>query len=176
MIANTIVGSWDRSFGGSQNLSSRLARLCAKEQLAHSFTSFNTSYSDTGLWGTYGVCDRETLEDFVYALQQEWMRICTGVTEVEVARAQTKLKSSLLFQVDGTTPTFDEIGRQILTYGRRMPVAEADARINAVTAATVREVATRYIFDKCPAVAALGPTEGLPDYNRLRGQMHWLRV
>lgn len=38
--------------------------------------------------------------------------------------------------------------RQILTYGRRIPLEELFARIDAVDQATVKRVATRFIFDK----------------------------
>jgi hypothetical protein len=33
----------------------------------------------------------------------------------------------------------------------------------------------KYIYDKCPAVAGVGPVEALPDYNRIRSSMYWLR-
>jgi processing peptidase subunit beta len=174
MVASSIVGTWDRSFGGGENLSSKLARQATKYQLAQSYMSFHTSYSDTGLWGIYAVCDRETIDDFIHATQQEWLRICTNATETEVTRARNQLKASLLFQLDGTTAVCDEIGRQMLSYGRRMHAAELDARLNAITASTVREVAQKYVFDKCPAIAALGPIEQLPDYNRVRSGMYSL--
>ena len=29
---------------------------------------------------------------------------------------------------------------------------------------------------RCPAVAAVGPTENLPDYNAIRSGMYWLRL
>lgn len=50
MIANTLIGSWDRSHGGGHNLSNQLAQNTVRMNLAHSFQSFNTCYSDTGLW------------------------------------------------------------------------------------------------------------------------------
>ena len=50
MVANTIIGSWDRSHGGGANLASGLAQNCVHHNLAHSFQSFNTCYTDTGLW------------------------------------------------------------------------------------------------------------------------------
>jgi processing peptidase subunit beta len=53
MLANTLIGSWDRSHGGGSNLASRLAANCATGNLCHSFQSFNTSYTDTGLWYFY---------------------------------------------------------------------------------------------------------------------------
>lgn len=96
--------------------------------------------------------------------------------------------TSKLLPVDffsGTTPACDDIGRHILNYGRRIPLAEWDARIDvcysfsrlsaetsssqwsylavtfglcfqAVTAKVVRDVCTKYLYDKCPAVAAVG--------------------
>lgn len=57
MVANTLIGSWDRSQGGGIYNASQLASACAEANLAHSFQSFNTSYKDTGLWGIYYVCD-----------------------------------------------------------------------------------------------------------------------
>ncbi len=42
MVANTLVGNWDRSHGGGPNLASKLAANCAEGNLAHSFQSFNT--------------------------------------------------------------------------------------------------------------------------------------
>ena len=46
--------------------------------------------------------------------------------------------------------------RQMLTYGRRIPLTEFDYRIQQVDAKTVREVCTRYIYDKCPAIVGIG--------------------
>ena len=50
MVANTLIGSWDRSSGGGANHASPLAAMSAEQNLCHSFQSFNTCYTDTGLW------------------------------------------------------------------------------------------------------------------------------
>ena len=44
MIANTIVGSWDRTSGGAGNNASRLAKYCQQNKWCSSFQSFNTCY------------------------------------------------------------------------------------------------------------------------------------
>lgn len=62
MVANTLIGAWDRSQGGGTNNASKLAQVCAEENLAHSFQSFNTCYKDTGLWGVYYVADPMKLD------------------------------------------------------------------------------------------------------------------
>jgi processing peptidase subunit beta len=176
MIASMLIGSWDRTYGGGKNLASVLASRCAQEEMCHSFQSFNISYHDTGLWGAYFVADRLTIDDFVFNLQGQWMRLCSSATEFEVERAKKQLKVDLFSRLDSTTENCEDIGRQVLYYGRRVPLAELDARIDAVSAKTIRDVCMKYVYDKCPAIASVGPVEGLPDYNRLRGGMYWLRL
>ncbi|XP_058054380.1 mitochondrial-processing peptidase subunit beta-like [Anopheles bellator] len=176
MVANTLIGAWDRSQGGGASNASKLAVASATDNLCHSFQSFNTCYKDTGLWGIYFVCDPLTCEDMLFNIQNEWMRLCTMVTEAEVDRAKNLLKTNMLLQLDGTTQICEDIGRQMLCYGRRIPLHELERRINSVTAQNVRDVAMKYIFDRCPAVAAVGPVENLPDYMRIRSAMHWARV
>ena len=69
MVANTLIGNWDRSMGGGANNSSPLAHYCAEKGFAHSFQSFNTCYKDTGLWGIYFVTDALNQENMVYNIQ-----------------------------------------------------------------------------------------------------------
>ena len=52
--------------------------------------------------------------------------------------------------------TFVLTCRQMLTYGRRIPLTELDYRIQQVDAKTVRDVCTRYIYDKCPVIIGIG--------------------
>lgn len=130
MVANTLIGSWDRSQGGGVNNASNLSRYSAEDGLCHSFQAFNTCYKDTGLWGIYFVADPMKSPDMVEAIQGEWMRLCTMITEGEVARAKNLLKTNMLLQLDGTTPTCEDIGRQMLCYGRRIPLHELEQRID----------------------------------------------
>lgn len=176
MVANTIIGSWDRSMGGANHVASPVAQLCATDNLCHSFQSFNTCYKDTGLWGVYFVADHMKVEDFLKALQFQWMVLANQVTEAEVTRAKNLLKTNMLLQLDGTTPICEDIGRQVVCYGRRVPLVEMEARINSINASTIRETITKYVYDKCPAVVGVGPTEAFPDYSRVRDSMYWLKV
>lgn len=120
MVANTLIGNWDRSMGGGANNSSRLAHYCAEKGFCHSFQSFNTCYKDTGLWGIYFVTDSMNQENMVYNIQNEWMRMCTNLTDFEVNRAKNLLKTNMLLQLDGTTPICEDVGRHMQCYGRRL--------------------------------------------------------
>lgn len=55
-----------------QNQSSRLATLAVEHNLCHSFQTFNTSYSDTGLFGFHFVSDPLSIDDMLYCAQGEW--------------------------------------------------------------------------------------------------------
>lgn len=112
----------------------------------------------------------------LFNVQGEFMRLCTSVTEGEVERAKALLTANTLLQLDTSTAVCEDIGRQLLCYGRRLPPHELIHRINSITAQNVRDVCYKYIYDKCPAVAAVGPVEQLPDYARIRSSMYWLRV
>jgi len=176
LIIQTIVGNWDRSIGGGKNLSSRLCEIVATEKLVHSITSFNTCYSNTGLFGAYLVTDEEHLEDAIWEVFRDWVRIGRSVSKVEVERAKTKLKASILMQNDGTTHAAEDIGRQILTLGRRLSPVEIFLRIDAITANDVMRVAREHCEDVEPVVAAIGPLEKMPDYNFMRGWTYWSKM
>ncbi|XP_058797790.1 mitochondrial-processing peptidase subunit beta [Phymastichus coffea] len=175
MVANTLMGAWDRSQGGGSNTATNLARIAASGELCHSFQSFNTCYKDTGLWGVYFICEPMQIEDMVWNIQQEWMKICTNLREKDVDRAKNILKTNMLLQLDGTTAVCEDIGRQMLCYNRRIPLHELEARIESITAKTVQDAGMKYIYDRCPVIAAVGPVENLTDYNMIRGAMYWIR-
>lgn len=48
LITQAIVGNWDRAMGNSPFLGSKLSHFVGHHNLANSFMSFSTSYSDTG--------------------------------------------------------------------------------------------------------------------------------
>ncbi|CAB1314791.1 unnamed protein product [Coregonus sp. 'balchen'] len=106
MVANSIIGSYDITFGGGKHLSSRLARLASEESLCHSFQAFHSSYSDTGLLGIYFVTDKHHIDDMMHWSQNAWMNMCTTVTESDIARAKNVLKASLVGQLNGKISTY----------------------------------------------------------------------
>ncbi|CAF4696264.1 unnamed protein product, partial [Rotaria sp. Silwood2] len=99
-------------------------------------------------------------------------RIATACTDIEVERAKKLLKTNLLTTLDGSTPICEDIGRQLLSYGRRIPLHELNARIDAVDGKTVMTAMKQYVYNHCPAIAAVGPIEQLREYNRQRSRMY----
>ncbi|KAJ8433220.1 hypothetical protein Cgig2_023172 [Carnegiea gigantea] len=117
----------------------------------------------------------DCLDDLSYAIMHEVSKLSYRVTEDDVIRARNQLKSSLIRRCYGISGVAEDIGQQLLTYGRRIPFAELFARIDAVDASAVKHAADRFLFDKDIAIAAMGPIKGLPDYNWFRRRTYWLR-
>jgi len=176
LVIQTLLGSWDRTIGGGNNLSSRLCELVATEELCHSLSTFNTCYGNTALFGNYIVAQPGRLDDIVFEVLNEWQRLATGPVTSEVDRAKAKLKAGILMQLDGTTAICENLGRQMLNVGRVLPPAEVFLRIDQITPADVARVASTYMNDVSPAVVAMGPIEFFPDYNQIRSWTYWNRT
>ncbi|KAL9303402.1 hypothetical protein ACSQ67_020665 [Phaseolus vulgaris] len=175
MVMQAMLGSWNKSTGGGKHMGSELAQRVGINEVAESMMAFNTNYKDTGLFGVYAVAKKDCLDDLSYAIMHETTKLAYKVSEDDVTRARNQLKSSLLLHIDGTSPVAEDIGRQLLTYNRRIPFAELFARIDAVDASTIKRVANRFIYDKDIAIAAMGPIQRLPDYNKFRRRTYWNR-
>ncbi|CAN6927054.1 hypothetical protein YC2023_013610 [Brassica napus] len=175
MVMQTMLGSWNKNVGGGKHTGSALIQRVAINEIAESIMAFNTNYKDTGLFGVYAVAKADCLDDLSYAIMHEVTKLAFRVSEADVTRARNQLKSSLLLHMDGTSPIAEDIGRQLLTYGRRIPTAELFARIDAVDASTVKRVANKYVYDKDIAISAIGPIQDLPDYNKFRRRTYFNR-
>jgi mitochondrial-processing peptidase subunit beta len=176
LVIQNILGSWNRASGVGSNVSSELCRNLAEEHYVHKISTFNTIYKDTALFGNYFVTVPEHIDDAVNAIQNQWMRLCFAPTEEEVARAKNSLKAQCIM-VDGSMQVMEDIGRQVLCYGRRLPVHEIFARIDAVDVAAVKRVASTYFYDQDPVIAAVGAgVQHVPDLNWVRGGNTWWRV
>lgn len=124
------------------------------------------------LWGIYLVTDKPTvIDDLVHFAIREWMRLCSNVSDAEVERAKAQLKASILLSLDGTTAVAEDIGRQLVTTGRRMLPSEIERKIDTISSKDVMDFANRKLWDKDIAISAVGNIEGLFDYQRLRNTM-----
>jgi mitochondrial-processing peptidase subunit beta len=124
------------------------------------------------LWGIYLVTDKTTrIDDLVHFTLREWTRLSQNVTQAEVERAKAQLKASILLSLDGTAAVAEDIGRQLVTTGRRLSPDEVERAVNAVTEQDVMNFAKSKIWDRDIAISAVGRTEGLLDYMRIRGDM-----
>jgi mitochondrial-processing peptidase subunit beta len=175
MLMQVMLGAYDRTEGLGRNHASRLCQDVAEHELAHSVSTFNTCYKDTGLFGVYMVCPHDKVDDLMWTVMNNLVRMVHMPSDEEVERAKLNLKAIMLMGLDGHSNVAEDIGRQMLTYGRRMTPAEIFSRIDAVTTSDIRATAAKFINDQDHALAAVGGIHELPDYNWVRRHSYWLR-
>jgi processing peptidase subunit beta len=181
MLCQSLLGTYDAKKSGgeltSAKLASDLAKLDAGVKLMQPFC---TCYTDTGLFGVYfemAMAKKEHVDDTIGTIQEELVALTTGTTDDDLATAKANLKYNLMMQMDGTSPNAEEIGRQMLVYGRRMSLAETFARVDAIESADVTRVAEKIIWDQEVSFAAIGPNlKYAYDINGLRRGTFWHRM
>ena len=175
MVMQSILGSWDRTGAVGRNAASKFAQACAEFELCHSYNTFNYQYSDTGLFGMVLSVPDNKLNDAMWYVLDSLVRLCHNLTEEELVRAKTSLKASILASSDSNGQIADNIGKQVLQFGRRMSIQETFARIDAITVEDINITANKIINDEDHALAATGPLFELPDYNWIRRRSSWSR-
>jgi len=194
-VAANVMGAYDRSMNimPHRSLDNKIgeysminhetwrsfAECVARENMVSSYQTFNLSYKNTGLWGLYFISNGNPgqigLADFQWQFHKKWMQMCTSLTEFEVERAKNALKTNMLLHLDGTAGSCEDIGRQMLCYGKRYSPAEMVAKVDNVDASLVRDVCFNYLYDQDPVIAAIGPIEGLESYGETQKRMRNLR-
>merc|ERR1719480_739820 len=87
--------------------------------------------------------------------------LASSVTDEEVERGKRQLKTTIFGSLDSTTAIAEDMGRQLLVYGRRIPISELLLRMDGIDAAEVRRVAKEHLCDVDIAITALGPVGGM---------------
>lgn len=77
----------------------------------------------------------------------------------------------MLLSLDSTSAVAEDIGRQLITTGRRLSPGEIERTIDLVTEKDVMDFANRKLWDQDIAVSAVGSVEGMLDYQRIRNDM-----
>ena len=81
--------------------------------------------------------------------------------DAEVARAKAQMKAGLLMALESSSARAEQLARQLLHWGRPIPLEELVGKIEAVTVESARAAGRALIARGRPAVAALGPGGGL---------------
>ncbi len=69
MVMQTLLGEWSAASSVGTCSSSELCRTVAEHGLAQQVSAFSTQYSDTGLFGVYGVGNKDSITDLIWATQ-----------------------------------------------------------------------------------------------------------
>ncbi|BAE52193.1 M16 family metallopeptidase [Paramagnetospirillum magneticum] len=152
-------------------MSSRLFQeVREKRGLVYSIYSFASSYNDGGLFGVYAGTGEDEVAELIPVMCDEIVKVCGGVNEPEVQRARAQLKASILMSLESTTSRCEQLARQVVIYGRPVPVAEVVEKVEAITAEDCARVARR-LFAGTPTFAAIGPLGKVEDFQRVADRL-----
>ena len=129
--------------------------------LCYAIQAFHMPYSDTGMFGLYAGTDETDAPELMRVVIDEIANATETVNEVEINRAKAQMKAGLLMALESSEARVGQIARQMLAFGRPIPLEEIVARVDAVTVESARAAGRALIDRSRPAIAALGPGSGL---------------
>lgn len=157
-VFNAIVG------GG---MSSRLFQEVREERgLAYSVYSFSSSHADTGMFGIYAGTSPEHAGELVPVISGEMQALTRDVGDDELARAKAQLKVGLYMSLESSSARVEQLGRQMLIFGRPLPTEELTAKVDQVDKDDVRRIAARTLEGRL-TLAAVGPQGNLAGHDEV---------
>jgi len=173
MLMEHIIGNYKKGAGvvpGNISGNRVINAVANKMQVgcADEFEVFNRFYRDTGIFGFYIACDEVAVEHAIGELMFGANMLSFSVTDEEVERAKRELKHALFSGPTSAESDCATLGKEMLAYGRGLPLAEMSLRIDAIDAEEVKRVAWKYLNDNEISVSGLGPLHGMPQFFDLR--------
>lgn len=129
-----------------------------KRGLCYTIYATHQPFADTGIFSIYAGTDPRDAQDLTAVVVDELGDAAEAVTEAEIARVKALIKVGLLGMLESSSARADQLARQILAFGRPIPLDEIATRIDAVTVADVRAAGRGLIASGRPTFAGLGPT------------------
>jgi processing peptidase subunit alpha len=170
-VLHTLMGGGGSfSAGGpGKGMYSRLyTGVLNKHGWVQNATAFNSCYKDTGLFGIYGAAEPRNLPNLVQVLAEQLKGMGKNITDEELSRAKNMTKSSVLMNLESKPIILEDIGKQVLCYGKRLTAAEVCSQVDKVTAADIDKVATQMLKTQL-TYAAYGEVYSLPRYDQVSG-------
>lgn len=154
-------------FGGG--MSSRLFQeIREKRGLVYTINSFNQALKHAGVFGIYAGTTPKELDELLPVVVTEIKKLMNDkVSDIELKRAKTQIKASLLMSLESSSTTAEIIARQMLLFKRVIPTSEIVEKIEAITAEDLQNVAQK-IFTSTPTYALLGcQGKDYPSYDKV---------
>jgi predicted Zn-dependent peptidase len=150
----------DAILGGST--SSRLFQeIREKRGLAYAIYSWSSQYTDTGQVGIYVGTREDNVGKALEVIGTELDRICSdAVADDELNRAREHVKGRLALSMESTASRMNRLGRSILMDTPLLTLDETIARLDAVDADQLSELAQVLYPATQMSAAAIGRDEG----------------
>ena len=153
-VFDTILGS---------GLSSRLFQeVREKLGLVYSIYSFNSSYSDSGLFSIHAATDSSKLPKLLQTVTTEIKSLPDTLKADEITRAKSKLESEILMSRESPVSKAEALGYYYSHYGKYISQEELIEKIRNVTADDIKQVGYFLLKNSSKiSVAAIGKVGSL---------------
>jgi predicted Zn-dependent peptidase len=150
------LGVLSSALGGG--MSSRLFQRIREERgLAYSVYSYTSAFADDGLFGVYAGCQPGKAEEVLALMATELDAAAHGeLTTAEIERGKGQMRGSIVLGLEDAGSRMTRIGKSELAHGEVLGVDELIARVDAVTAQDVADVAAR-VMARPRCLAVVGP-------------------
>jgi len=151
---------FNHALGGG--MSSRLFQEARERRgLCYSIYSYHVPYSDIGMFGLYAGTDAADTLELMRLVVDEIASCAETISEPEVARAKAQMKAGLLMALESSGERIGQLARQMICWGRPIPLVELVEKVEAVTVDSARAAGRALIARGRPAIAVLGLGSGL---------------
>jgi len=166
------VSIFSTIFGGG--MSSRLFQeIRERRGLVYTVYSFTNSHTAGGLFGIYAGTTADELNALIPVVSDEIKKVCNEyVTDIELRRAKTQLKASMLMALESSSSTAEVMARQSLIHRRIIPTDEIISNVEAVNLDDIQRVA-QMLFSSNPTYTLLGNVSTYPSYEDLKNNLRF---
>jgi len=133
-------------------------------------SAFNINYSDSGLFGVFAVTEPVHAGLAAENIAQEIASVLKGVNSSELEIAKRKFRNDFLFSTEQRLALAEFLGHQALSTQSLLTPAEFAKKIDAVTSADLKRVASK-VFSSKPTLAAVGGVDSIPTTEELTAIM-----
>jgi predicted Zn-dependent peptidase len=152
-------------------MSSRLFQeIREKRGLCYSIYAFANSFVDGGMIGIYAGTGASEAAGISALVAGEMEELARTANAEEIARAKAQLRSALLMGLERPSARAELIAAHLLAYGRVVSVSEIREKLEAVSVEDVRRFGEQLMTTSAPAIAAIGPINGLESYETFAGR------
>ncbi len=149
-------------------MSSRLFQeVREKRGLCYSVYAFHWGFSDTGIFGIHAATGQSDISKLVPVIVSELQKTSETITMEELNRARAQYRAGLVMSAESAASRASQIARQILLFGRPIPMPELVERLSNLTIDRLTDLSGR-LFSTKPTVAAVGPVGALAAYEEIR--------
>ena len=151
-VLNGILGS---------GLSSRLVQTIREDRgLAYSTYSFNSAFSDAGIFALCAGTSPQTADLVVSLFNQEMESIKKdGITKEELMKAKEQVRGGLFMGLESVGSRMNRLGRNLLLLDRIISPETTMEKVDSVVQDDIPPLA-EYLFAEPHVLATIGPPEG----------------